>query len=96
MSQDDPGTPKACQTPPTPGNGAPPFKRIVGEEPVTPATTVLQPDTTTSKQPGTMTAAQANLIQIACNGVNGNNVEGDDSRENSTAHTQQIGASYCA
>lgn len=89
MSHDESVTPRACQTPTRGDHGAPPYRKIFGEEPVTPATTTLQPETSTVLQQGSVNGAQSTVIQSGT--VDGHNHDFCDSREQSTAHTLPVG-----
>lgn len=62
---------------------------------MTPATTVLQPESTTVRQQTSLTGAQSTVIQSAYKPLEAGKHEVSDSREDSTAHTQQLGVSQC-
>eukprot|EP00892_Ulva_mutabilis_P003492 jgi/Ulvmu1/1514/UM011_0244.1 len=96
MSQDESVTPRACQTPPRTSNAAPPFRKIIGEEPVTPATTVLQPDSTTVRQQASVNGAQSTVIQSENKPPYDHANEACDSRDHSTAHTALTGEAVAA
>lgn len=86
MSHEEPGTPKARQALLHADLGAPPFKYVVGEEPVTPATTVLQPSETTARNQTSFNGASSTATRSEAK-----NHVALASREQSTAHTQQWG-----